>query len=169
MRGRPRSKAVDHPAVLAEAIRGDVGYRPVLRGTDDLPIVTYRRASVTVLRSAWDLLPARGVILIRVHPTNGATPFGLALTAAEMQDVFGEVAEVDCWHTRGCYSFPTIPASADAYRIAVAEAWAGPRERAARTRPRRRTLRPAEDRPFERLAWARSVFDDLGEPDARPT
>jgi hypothetical protein len=69
---------------------GRPGTRAMLRVRDGLSIVTYRRPRVFVDMDAWVMLPADGVLLMRVTPTNGQA-FALALAEDELVAVFGAV------------------------------------------------------------------------------
>jgi hypothetical protein len=82
--------------VVAEARRDSAGTRPQLRQRDGLSIVTYRRTRVFVDRDAWEILPADGVLLMQVRPPHEAA-FDLAFTRDELESVFGEVRDADCW------------------------------------------------------------------------
>lgn len=106
---------IDHPAVLAEARREYDGVRPEKRVVDGLTIVTYSRPRVYLDREAWEMLPADGVLLMRVRPTGGKK-YALALTAQELERTFGEVKLSESWKT-GCYHFPTEPPAARAFVV----------------------------------------------------
>jgi hypothetical protein len=106
---------INHPAVMAEARREYDGVRPQRRVVDGLTIVTYSRPRVYLDREAWEMLPADGVLLMRVRPTGG-TKFALAFTAQELEQTFGEVKKTDSWLT-GCYHFPVEPPAARAFVV----------------------------------------------------
>jgi hypothetical protein len=106
---------IDDPAVIAEARREYDGVRPQTRLVDGLTIVTYSRSRVYLDREAWEMLPADGVLLIRVRPTGGEK-FALAFTAGELETTFGEVRQTASWEA-GCYHFPTDPPAARAFVV----------------------------------------------------
>jgi hypothetical protein len=106
---------INHPAVLTEARREYDGVKPHKRVVDGVTIVTYSRTRVYLDREAWEMLPADGVLLIRVRPTTGKK-FALALTPRELEQTFGEVKLTASWET-GCYHFPTDPPAATAFVV----------------------------------------------------
>jgi hypothetical protein len=109
---------INHPAVLAEAQRDYDGVRPQKRVVDGLTIVTYSRPRVYLDREAWEMLPAEGVLLMRVRPTGGKK-FALAFTSQELEQTFGEVRKTESWDA-GCYHFPTEPPAARAFLVGSA-------------------------------------------------
>jgi hypothetical protein len=104
----PRGRLVDHPAVIAEAADKDRSRTPRRVVRDGLSIVTYCRPRVYLDRDAWEMLPADGVLLMRVEPTN-RSGFTLALTAQELEPVFGEVRATGSWRDARYYHFPEPP------------------------------------------------------------
>jgi hypothetical protein len=56
------------------------------------------------------------VLLMRVEPTDGP-PFVLALTADELEKVFGEVRATASWRDARCYHFPLEPPAASAFAV----------------------------------------------------
>ena len=110
-------RMVSHPAVLGELDR-QARIRPELRRRDGLPIVTYRRTRVHLDRDAWEMLPAGGVLLMRVHPAN-KPPFALAFTPEELDAVFGEVRSTVSWDRERCYHFPNEPPAIASFRVTV--------------------------------------------------
>ena len=111
-----RGSMTSHPAVLAEARRQYDGVRPQKREVEGQTIVTYSRTRVHLDREAWEMLPADGVLLIRVRPTGGE-PFALALTAQELERTFGEVKATRSWEDAGCYHFPEPPPACAAFVV----------------------------------------------------
>jgi hypothetical protein len=107
---------VDHPAVLAEVRTEHPGRQPVLRPRDGLQIVTYGRTRVFLDRDAWEMLPADGVLVMRVRTTY-TSGYALALTAAELEAVFGEVRATRSWDDIRCYHFAREPPAAAAFRV----------------------------------------------------
>jgi hypothetical protein len=107
---------VDHPAVLAETRRDHGRPRAQLRDSDGLSIVVYQRPRVYVDRDAWEMLPADGVLLMRVRPT-GEPGFDLAFTRDELENVFGEVRETRSWEQVRCYHFPNTPRAVESFRV----------------------------------------------------
>jgi hypothetical protein len=69
-------------------------------------------------RDAWEMLPPDGVLLMRVEPAGGP-PFVLALTADELEAVFGEVRATASWRDARCYHFPTEPPAARAFVVNI--------------------------------------------------
>lgn len=112
----PRGKMVDDPGVLAETRRDNGRPRPQLRHSDGLPIVVYQRPRVYVDRDAWEMLPADGVLLMRVRAAHQPA-FDLVFTPAELEDVFGEVRATRSWDARRCYHFPSNPRAIDSFRV----------------------------------------------------
>ena len=107
---------INDPAVLTEARRLCDGTQPQKRVVGGLTIVTYSRPRVYLDRDAWEMLPADGVLLMRVRPTGGER-FALALTAHEMQRTFGEVKLSRSWQELRSYHFPADPPAARAFIV----------------------------------------------------
>ncbi len=110
---------ISHPAILAEVRREYDGVRPQHRDVDGLAIVTYSRPRVYLDREAWEMLPAGGVLLMRVRPSGGER-YALALTLDELERTFGEVKLTRSWQDARCYHFPTEPPAARAFRVRAA-------------------------------------------------
>lgn len=180
----PRGEMVDHPAVLAETRRDNARPRPQLRQSEGLPIVVYQRPRVYVDRDAWEMLPADGVLLMRVCPAL-ETAFDLVFTPAELENVFGEVRATRSWDDVRCYHFPSNPRAVDSFRVTGgSDRRPQPAPPAARRRsvlsastPRTgaepRAPQPSGPRTpapsGSRLEWAHGWFDRLhvpGESDA---
>jgi hypothetical protein len=108
----------DHPGVVAEAAREHPRSRTSERRYDGLTIVTYGATRVHLDRGAWEMLPADGVLLMRVRPSDSPA-FALAFTAQELAAVFGEVRVTKSWNTVRCYHFPKPPPAVSSFRVAA--------------------------------------------------
>jgi hypothetical protein len=109
---------VDDPTVVAVAGIWDSGRHPRLTRRSGIPIVSYCRTRVYLDRDAWEMLPANGVLLMRVQPTDG-TRYALAFTADELEKVFGEVRATASWRDARCYHFPSEPPAARAFLVNI--------------------------------------------------
>ena len=69
-------------------------------------------------RDAWEALPADGLFVQVVRP-KGETAWAIAMTPAELHDVFGEVRNTRSWEDARCYHFPQVPPAAEAFRVEV--------------------------------------------------
>jgi hypothetical protein len=107
---------VDHPAVIAAARIWDSARHPRLVEREGIPIVSYCRTRVYLDREAWEMLPANGVLLMRVAPSHEPR-FTLALARDELDTVFGEVRDSASWNTVRCYHFPVEPPAAKAFYV----------------------------------------------------
>jgi hypothetical protein len=107
---------VQHPAVLREASRERHQTRPRLVEQDGVPIVTYRRTRLHLDRAAWEMLPSNGVMFLRIRPASGQA-LDLALTADELEAVFGEVRATRSWDIHRYYSFPETPPAARMFQV----------------------------------------------------
>jgi len=107
---------VEHRTVVAAARIWDSNRQPRLTKRSGVPIVSYCRTRVYLDRDAWEMLPPDGVLLMRVQPT-GAPRFVLALTADELERVFGEVRATASWRDARCYHFPTEPPAARSFVV----------------------------------------------------
>jgi hypothetical protein len=172
----PRGRLVDHPAVIAEAADKDRSRTPRRVVRDGLSIVTYCRPRVYLDRDAWEMLPADGVLLMRVEPTN-RSGFTLALTAQELEPVFGEVRATGSWRDARYYHFPEPPPAIRAFRVDHTRAPTSTASDAAQTvqqlrapaipsripMPAIRTSRePLTEATFS--DWARAWYAKLGAP-----
>jgi hypothetical protein len=79
-------------------------------------IVVYSRTRVYLDRDGWEMLPADGVLLMQVRPTEGAA-YSLAFTSAELAAVFCEVRNTPSWDRARCYHFPKPPPAIAAFRV----------------------------------------------------
>ena len=165
---------VGHAAVLAEASREYAGTKPVLRDSDGLPIVTYRRTRVYVDRDAWEMLPPGAVLFMRVRPRD-EPGLDLVFTAEELEDVFGEVRRQGSWDQIRCVHFKDHPRAVESFRVgnpippsAAVTSTAGGRTPASGNAGSRRlprsVARPVSELPSSRLDWARECFEQLGVP-----
>ena len=111
-------RMVDHPTVVAAARIWSSDRTPRLVERSGTPIVSYCRTRVYLDRDAWEMLPDDGVLLMRVQPTEGPR-FVLALTADELDKVFGEVRATASWRDARCYHFPSEPPAARAFVVNV--------------------------------------------------
>lgn len=111
-------RMVDHPTVVAAARIWSSDRTPRLVERSGTPIVSYCRTRVYLDRDAWEMLPDDGVLLMRVQPTEGPR-FVLALTADELDKVFGEVRATASWRDARCYDFPSEPPAARAFVVNV--------------------------------------------------
>src|SRR5947209_16544177 len=111
-----KGRVVEHPTVVAAARIWNSNRHPRLTERSGVPIVSYCRTRVYLDRDAWEMLPANGVLLLRVDPTDGER-FVLALTADELERVFGEVRSTASWRDARCYHFPTEPPAARAFVV----------------------------------------------------
>ena len=114
----PRGSVVDHPAVREFVGRGDPGTLPRLHRVQRQPIVGYSSTRVHMKRDAWEMLPAGGILVQYIRP-EGHTPWAIALTRGELEDVFGEVQESVSWDDQRCYHFPSEPVAVQAFRVQV--------------------------------------------------
>ncbi|MFT4628275.1 MAG: hypothetical protein ACI8PZ_006970 [Myxococcota bacterium] len=107
---------VAHPAVRALLSRGDPGTQPrrhIVAGTE---LVAYSATRVHMKRDAWELLSPDGILVQWIRP-KGEAPWAIALSYAELLDVFGEVRESASWDAVRCYHFPSTPTAASAFRV----------------------------------------------------
>lgn len=176
---------VAHPTVVAAARIWDSNRHPRLTNRSGVPIVSYCRTRVYLDRDAWEMLPPDGVLLMRVQPTD-APRFVLALTADELEKVFGEVRATASWRDARCYHFPTEPPAAHAFVVNIDGTEAASADRDAdgltlrggpaappRARPVVRQAAPAsvqsaaprEAQPASFQQWAAARYARLG---ARP-
>jgi hypothetical protein len=141
-------QVISHPAVLTEARREYNGVKPQKRVVDGVTIVTYSRPRVYLDREAWEMLPADGILLMRVRPTR-REGYVLALTARELEQTFGEVKATESWKT-GCYHFPTEPPAARAFVVGSVsgDSSASPLPVSAEVTP---ISRPAPAKPARRI------------------
>jgi len=130
----PRGAVVQHPAVLEFVGRGDPGTRPRLHVVQGQPIVAYSSTRVFMKRDAWEMLPLDGILVQWIRPS-GETPWAIAMTRAELEDVFGEIQESESWDEARCYHFPQVPPAALSFRVLSA---ARPSASPSRTVVRRR-------------------------------
>lgn len=112
----PRGSVVRHPAVLELLSRGDPGTRPKVHFVKRTRLVAYSSTRVFMKRDAWEMLPADGILVQWIRPS-GETPWAIAMTRTELEDVFGEVQESDSWEEARCYHFPQVPPAARAFRV----------------------------------------------------
>jgi hypothetical protein len=159
--------AVSHPSVLLEARRIYDGVRPLKRRVDGLTIVTYSRQRVYLDRDAWEMLPADGVLLMRVRPA-GSERFALAFTSHELEQTFGEVKLSRSWETARCYHFPREPPAAQAFL--VTQGAAGPARASADPAPGAHASNaspaPPERTNQQSLAQSRRTSGIIRTPDA---
>jgi hypothetical protein len=113
-----KRRMVEHPTVVAAARIWDSNRHPRLTDRSGVRIVSYCRTRVYLDRGAWEMLPPDGVLLMRVEPSD-APRFVLALTADELEKVFGEVRATASWRDARCYHFPTEPPAAHAFVVKV--------------------------------------------------
>ena len=113
-----KGRMVEHPTVVAAARIWDSNRHPRLTERSGVRIVSYCRTRVYLDRDAWEMLPPDGVLLMRVQPTD-APRFVLALTADELEKVFGEVRATASWRDARCYHFPSEPPAAHAFVVKV--------------------------------------------------
>jgi hypothetical protein len=118
---RPRAEpgtVINDTEVLEVCAREPSGPRARKHQRGRRLIVEYERPRVYLDRDAWeDVLDAEeGILVIRVRPRDGE-PFDLALTASELEEVFGEVRESTSWETVRCYHFPRPPRAVDAFVV----------------------------------------------------
>ncbi len=150
----PRGKVVQHPAVLELVGRGDPGTRPRLHIVQGRTIVAYSSTRVFMKRDAWEMMPADGLLVQWIRP-KGETPWAIAFTRAELEDVFGEVQESESWEEARCYHFPQVPEATRSFRVLSASS--PPAPRAPRQTVRRRT--PATPASAEATTEAPSTVD----------
>jgi hypothetical protein len=92
------------------------GVDPRLVTRQGVKIVVYSRTRVYLDRDAREMLPADGVLLMQVRPTDGGA-YSLAFTGAELAAVFGEVRGTHSWDRVRCYHFPKPPPAISAFRV----------------------------------------------------
>jgi hypothetical protein len=109
---------VEDPGVVAEARIWDSHRNPRLTESRGLPIVSYCRTRVYLDRDAWEMLPPNGVLLMRVESNHGPR-FVLALTADELESIFGEVRATASWRAARCYHFRDEPRAARAFVVNI--------------------------------------------------
>ena len=122
--------------------RGDPGTQPKCHIVEGLEIVAYSSTRVFMKRDAWEMLSPEGVLVQWIRP-KGEEPWAIALTASELEQVFGEVRESASWGEARCYHFPQVPEAARSFRVMAASPIAEPpaaRQRVVR-RPRGSTAR----------------------------
>lgn len=135
-------------------------------------MVAYSSTRVFMKRDAWDMLPSDGILVQWVRPS-GESPWAIALTRGELEDVFGEIQQSESWEEARCYHFPQVPAAALSFRVLSATRPAPSAPRAVRRRkaaPRIHALL-ANYAIYDVEAAARSLSDDtwsLPRGDANP-
>jgi hypothetical protein len=83
----------------------------------DRLIVHYSRPRFWLDRDAWEFLGrADDVLVQRIRPSGG-TAFTIALTRAELEQVFGDVCHTRSWSAVRCYHFPKLPPAIEAFRV----------------------------------------------------
>ncbi len=112
----PRGSVVRHPAVLAFAAKGDPGTRPQRHVVQDQRIVAYSSTRVYMKRDAWELMKPGDLFVQWIRPKS-EQPWALAMTRAELEEVFGEVQQSDSWEGVRGYHFPGEPPAARAFRV----------------------------------------------------
>jgi hypothetical protein len=110
----------DDSTIVAAARLWSSDRAPHLVERSGIPIVSYCRTRVYLDRDAWEMLPENGVLLMRVEPSDDER-FVLAMPAAEVDKVFGEVRTTASWRDARCYHFPHEPPAADAFRVRFGE------------------------------------------------
>jgi hypothetical protein len=111
---------IDDPDVLTVCARPPSGPRPRRHERGERLIVEYERPRVYLDRDSWeaveDARAKNGVLVMRVRPRD-QRGFDLAFTAAELEEVFGEVRQSESWDTVRAYHFPRPPQAVEAFVV----------------------------------------------------
>lgn len=111
-----QGETVNDPVIRTVAEEPDPGSEPARREIYGRTIITYSRTRLYFDRNAWDALPAKGVLVLRIRPRKQKA-FALALTKWEMETCFGEVCQTKSWERHRCYHFAMLPPAAEAFRV----------------------------------------------------
>jgi hypothetical protein len=113
----PRGEATDLPEVIAFANGADPGPRPIVVRTGALTFVHYSRSRLWIDRDAWEALPTAHDVLVQRVRFPGKAAYTIALTRAELEDIFGEVRASKSWNDVRCYHFPAAPPAVQSFLV----------------------------------------------------
>jgi hypothetical protein len=134
----PPGSAISLPSVVRLASGPDPGrgWSTVRDGTRIL--VHYSRSRVYLIRDAWEALVRHDDVFVQRVRYPGEAEYTIALTRAELEDVFGSVRATRSWEDPRCYHFPMEPPAVRSFIVDVGASDSLPQARkASGARPER--------------------------------